>query len=508
MQAGDTIGTYQLETPLFDGVDTIWAVRHLATHQSYQLDIQPGGLTALPDPSAMQALSSLKHENICSIIDYGTHRDYGCWTVTRMARGMSLRQVLEMRGLPPHRISLELSFIIARAVEAAHELGLPHGHLSLASCYWDGEKLSIRDWITPFSETDEKRAAIERDIEFLATLVTSMMSVPPAPVRSLVESKPKTSGAYRRALAASLGAMPSSNSSTLLSSPSESVRESVDDDTDMTIETDSPLPMLPDWPSSQGFSDPEQLKRTQPIDPIGKTDEHSMTIGMELWKSGVGKAREPGAIDGGHSTVREVKAEMSDDSWGVRAPQSQMYAGTTVDHDIPAALRVHTVAHKKAVIESADTSSRRLPSAILITLLLVLVIALAWFNREQISEFGSFSDSTKTKAAPAQKNTQKTTTFKTALSANSVADAGSSETSKRWFEIKTHVAASVTRATDNVVVCKVKKICKVELYPNDETTIDTDYRISRPKYQTKLLRGYEIFDLRRKGSMRVVLQKK
>ena len=66
----------------------------------------------------------------------------------------------------------------------------------------------------------------------------------------------------------------------------------------------------------------------------------------------------------------------------------------------------------------------------------------------------------------------------------------------------------MTRVIDNVVVCKLKKLCKVELYPTDEKTIDTDYKISRPTYQDKIVKGFEIFDMRYKGSMRIVLAKK
>ncbi|MBV70531.1 MAG: hypothetical protein CMH52_04200 [Myxococcales bacterium] len=510
MQAGDTIGTYQLETRLADGVDSVWSVRHLVTGQNYQLDIhQADGSITVTNSSEMEILSSFKHENIGSILDYGIDQKHGYWTITERAQGMSLRQVLDMRGLPPQRVSVELSFIIARTVEAAHAAGFPHGHLSLASCYWDGEKLTIRDWVTPFSEADEKQAAIERDIEFLATLVTSIMAVPPAPVRSLVESRPKTSGAYRRALAASLGAMPSSTSSTLLSSPNETSSESIDDDdVDMTIETDSPLPLLPDWPTGERFNDPEQMMRTQPIDPVGKTDEHSMSIGLELWKSGVGKAQEKDSTEDAYSTVRDVKAEQADDSWGVRAPKSDLFTSTTVDHDVPTALRIHTVKSKTHNIESADRPSRGVSKTFFWIGGLLLLLGLVSVYRSHIKPGDTSVQSTDTPAVSSPKMNSKATTVQTTLAAHNERDSSLDAPTPRWFELKTHVAANVTRIVDNVVICKLEKLCKVELYPRDEKTIDTDYKISRPTYQNKIIKGYEIFDLRHKGSMRIVLAKK
>ena len=85
---------------------------------------------------------------------------------------------------------------------------------------------------------------------------------------------------------------------------------------------------------------------------------------------------------------------------------------------------------------------------------------------------------------------------------------GGAPTYQRGFEIRTHVPATVRRVEDNKAVCVDQSTCRVPLFEDDEKTIDTDYSVSNAQHQVRILKGYEIFDLRHKGHMRIVLKRK
>ncbi len=72
--------------------------------------------------------ASLDHENIAAVYDFGTD-EAGTYLVTEYVDGADLATLLERNGPVPPRRAARAAAEVARALQAAHDRGLPHGDL-------------------------------------------------------------------------------------------------------------------------------------------------------------------------------------------------------------------------------------------------------------------------------------------------------------------------------------------------------------------------------------------
>ena len=219
MKTGEVIASYQLEARLGEDDSRAWRARHMVSGQLFRLDLWPITVEAPAYIRAMKAIASLRHQFISSILEFGVHDGELGWTVTHLVSGPTLQERIHERGRPPYRAGLELCFAVARALESAHGHGVYHGQLLLGSCVWADDRILLTGWGQVHIDEAAKLEAGKADIDFMGVLTSTMTETPPAPVRALIDTPPKTSGAYRRALAAALGAVASSDPSTLVPSP-------------------------------------------------------------------------------------------------------------------------------------------------------------------------------------------------------------------------------------------------------------------------------------------------
>jgi len=79
-------------------------------------------------PLASRIAASLDHPNVAAVYDFGTG-DSGTYLVTEYVDGADLATLLERNGPVPPRRAARAAAEIARALQAAHDRGLPHGDL-------------------------------------------------------------------------------------------------------------------------------------------------------------------------------------------------------------------------------------------------------------------------------------------------------------------------------------------------------------------------------------------
>ena len=210
-----------------------------------------------------------------------------------------------------------------------------------------------------FTEQSREDARL-RDIVFLEQLTARLLESPPAPVRSLIQSRPKTIAAYRRALAASIGAMPTPAPAALLTRPVKA--EDVDDDEsiDLTVETDSPLNELKSWPNDTAWNQAPNTSETTPISPIAQTEEVQAQDMASWLATGQAKWQQKSVVKPAVPEVAPTSSasERPDDSWGVAAPAELTPSAQTVERELPSGLRIHTVSANPGAVESAAKRSR------------------------------------------------------------------------------------------------------------------------------------------------------
>ena len=505
MNCGDIIGSYQLETALA-GFPSAWCARHMATGQLFQLAVQQVDVNEPKILAVMKDVANFQNDVIKPVLEFGVVPDIGIWTISELEERP---KVLDNSGLAP-RDALDMCFVIARALEAAHDAALSHGSLSLERCHWDGAEVSVTGWGNAYFTEQSQEDARLRDIVFLEQLTASLLESPPAPVRSLIQSRPKTIAAYRRALAAAIGAMPAHAQGALLTRPLMAEDVDEDESIDLTVETDSPLSELKSWPNDTAWNQPPHTSETSPISPIAKTEEVQAQDMASWLATGQAKWQQKSPVK---SAVPELASatspapDPSDDSWGVSPPAELTPLGQTVERDLPSGLRIHTVSATPGTIESA--AKRSGPPFLLLAFGIALAALGVWYIFEPALHNKPQATPPEQPSSRAESPAKRLEVAQAALgSSTSTEMDGGATKYQRAFEIRTHVPATIRRVTDNQAVCVEQSICRVPLFEDDEKTIDTHYSVSSPQYQVRMLKGFEIFDLRHKGHMRIVLKRK
>jgi serine/threonine protein kinase len=131
-ETGDLLdGRYRLETPLKrGGQGEVWRARHVELDRSFAIKLLPIGQHADHASrehffSEARLASSLSHPNIVSVTDFGIDERRGYFLVMELLEGVSLRDRIEERLLPP-RIACDILDQVSSAVRYAHTRGVVH----------------------------------------------------------------------------------------------------------------------------------------------------------------------------------------------------------------------------------------------------------------------------------------------------------------------------------------------------------------------------------------------
>jgi len=519
MNQGDTIASYQLEAPLNELRHGAWQARHMVNGQIFRLDLWATDCDAQEYVREMKAVASLRHQHISSILEFGLHTEGLGWTISRFLTGKNVSKTLEERGQPAYRTALELCFVVARALETAHGQGVYHGSLNLDQCTWIDERILLTGWgeVSPPNKVGQMRVA---DITFLGDLVSKVTRNPPAPLKALMESPPRTSGAYRRALAAALGAVSMSDRAPLVPSPERTSNDQFTSPGAVTVESGSSMALaLSESELSGSYVDSSESSAN--VDPVAPTDEHTIETMAALTDWGIGKEDEdPEWIDTQREEIRtsnQYAPEAADgDSWGVGLSAPHTAPTLPKKEALPGGMRIHTVGQENQRADSRFEKGRSSSSLMWVLAALTIIAGLLWYGYASKKGDGSLQidDRTQITADERQTNRKESVSASVNGSENTsdggrpAVDAILEASTVGTFELRINTLVQVVRVSDGKVICKEAAICPVSIFKDAEKTIDTHYRLTSPKFQTKLIKGYEIHDIRMRRHMRVVMAPK
>jgi len=393
-----------------------------------------------------------------------------------------------------------------------------HGQLLLGSCVWADDRILLTGWGQVHIDEAAKLEAGKADIDFMGVLTSTMTETPPAPVRALIDTPPKTSGAYRRALAAALGAVASSDPSTLVPSPPLEATSATAGPDDATVETSYPIPQVPS--TAFGSEPPDSTLRSDQgsdVDPICETDEHRPENLAALQGWNVSAEKQPEWLDEDRNEIRESNqyaAPTGEDSWGVGAPPETPKEMNRAGQELPSGMRIHTV-HEGAALHPTRNASKTSSFGGLILLVgLPVVAAGLWLafrepgvdppKTQDVVSVKSTTSGTKVKLEVSGVPDSTVSTDAHRITADAKIEPGVS----RRFELRSSVPVTVRRTKDKKVVCQESETCSLPIYTDSVKTIDTNYTVTHPKYMPKEVNGYDIYDLRSKGYMRIVMAPK
>ena len=208
-------------------------------------------------------------------------------------------------------------------------------------------------------------------------------------------------------------------------------------------------------------------------------------------------------LDEGRDDVKSSNRYVgaSDDSWGLEGVPDQNAMTYADQNRAPIGMRVHTVNPPQSAALDTDSAGVD-PTKIQGVALVILVIALiglgVQFFENRASDMSAVAE---------------TDASVTAIDAMLVISADEIETplvnepDASTIPVKPTVRVSfvpvevkVVRAKDGVMICENARECELE--------IDTDYRATAPNYQLLTISGDDLYDRRRVGRWRRVMQPK
>jgi serine/threonine protein kinase len=128
-------GRYRIDAQIGEGgMGVVYKAKHVALNKTLALKILRGDMAK--DPEAVQrfmqeaqAATSIGHENIVDISDFGTLPDGAAYFVMEFLDGHSLAALIKRGGSIPTRDALQILRQIASALGAAHLRGIVHRDL-------------------------------------------------------------------------------------------------------------------------------------------------------------------------------------------------------------------------------------------------------------------------------------------------------------------------------------------------------------------------------------------
>jgi serine/threonine protein kinase len=133
---GDTIGErYLVEGQIGrGGMGRVLRVRHTALDKAFALKLPKTAISADPALRARfqieaKVASSLSHENICSVVDFGEDPRFGPFMVMELLEGVRLDYRLRHDGRLVPRVVYDIMMQICEALRFVHSKGIVHGDI-------------------------------------------------------------------------------------------------------------------------------------------------------------------------------------------------------------------------------------------------------------------------------------------------------------------------------------------------------------------------------------------
>jgi serine/threonine protein kinase len=133
---GDIIGDrYRVEGQIGrGGMGRVLQVRHCSLGKAFALKLPQRRTIASPEVRdrfhrEAKLASSLQHENICSVIDFGEDPRFGLFMVMELLEGVRLDYKLQRDGRLPTKVAVDVITQVAEALRYVHNCGIIHGDI-------------------------------------------------------------------------------------------------------------------------------------------------------------------------------------------------------------------------------------------------------------------------------------------------------------------------------------------------------------------------------------------
>ncbi|MEZ5330751.1 MAG: serine/threonine-protein kinase [Thermoanaerobaculia bacterium] len=132
------------------GMGQVWRARRLEDGADVAVKLLPA---ALHDDRTVRGLflreaillSTLRHPNVCRLVDSGETEGGRFFFATELVRGRTVAQAL-IRGALPVRRALDVAAQTARALEAAHDRSIVHRDIKPANIMLAGDRVKVLDF--------------------------------------------------------------------------------------------------------------------------------------------------------------------------------------------------------------------------------------------------------------------------------------------------------------------------------------------------------------------------
>jgi len=133
---GDIIGDrYRVEGQIGrGGMGRVLQVRHASLGKAFALKLPQRRTIASPEVRERfhreaKVASSLQHENICSVIDFGEDPRFGLFMVMELLEGVRLDYKIQRDGRLPPKVACDVITQVAEALRYVHNCGIIHGDI-------------------------------------------------------------------------------------------------------------------------------------------------------------------------------------------------------------------------------------------------------------------------------------------------------------------------------------------------------------------------------------------
>jgi len=133
---GDVIGErYRVEGQIGrGGMGRVLQVRHCSLGKAFALKLPQRRTVTSPQVRERfhreaKVASSLQHENICSVIDFGEDPRFGLFMVMELLEGVRLDYKLQRDGRLPPKVACDVISQVAEATRYVHSCGIIHGDI-------------------------------------------------------------------------------------------------------------------------------------------------------------------------------------------------------------------------------------------------------------------------------------------------------------------------------------------------------------------------------------------
>lgn len=476
MHADRSIGPYRALAPI-DGDH--WRVRGPAGEAvaravpgppAADFEATAARLVALRDPHIWPALAAARV-------------DGRGWVVRPPVEGGTLADRLAAGHRPPYKIAIDVGVAVLRGLASAHGAGFVHGALDAAAVGFAEGRVQLIG-IGDAALVGRSPAAAD-DLRAVSRLLQTLVPDPPGELRALLAAPLPTAEAFCRAL--------------------KTLDPALGHDRDFDFSTPAPAGPTPIPPAAPARPTPPP-DEPPPRRPPPAEDSWGVAPPAD-------EAPPPSAGKGWVVGAREMveASSVGEDTWGVSVsdappvPQGPALGGMRRDHT---GAVVHTVqSARQAPTEAAARSPLATVAVAIAVIAVVLVGARVAMNQladEEALPEPSVPAALRTEPpiepAPTADPIVDDTADATTAIADATPDATAADADLRpRVELAIEpVPGKVVRVADGAVICEASTACPVP--------IDVDYRVTAKGYQPRDISGDDLYDRRRIGRLRLVLQ--